>query len=117
MALAASILRNVTKASPALLRAFEIVAAASASPSARITAALRSCSALIQRNVGTVVENSTKQRETHLFHNEFGALGVWPEKSLARTNEFKRVTHTLLGNLLGFNSLKDTPMNYRQVPP
>lgn len=45
IALLVSILRNATNASPALSNAFEMVAAASASPSARITAACRSCSA------------------------------------------------------------------------
>jgi hypothetical protein len=45
IALAASIFRKATNASPALSNARDIVAAASASPSARITAACRSCSA------------------------------------------------------------------------
>jgi hypothetical protein len=45
IALAASIFRNATNASPALSNARDIVDAASASPSARITAACRSCSA------------------------------------------------------------------------
>jgi len=45
IALAASIFRNAINASPALSNARDIVAAASASPSARITAACRSCSA------------------------------------------------------------------------
>ena len=45
IALLASIFRSATNASPALFNACEIVAAASASPSARITAAWRSCSA------------------------------------------------------------------------
>ena len=45
IALLASIRRSVTNASPALFSAEDITAAASASPSARITAACRSCSA------------------------------------------------------------------------
>ena len=45
IALLASIFLKATKASPAFSRAREIVAAASASPSARMTAACRSCSA------------------------------------------------------------------------
>ena len=45
IALLASIFLNATNADPAFSSAFEIVAAASASPSARITAAWRSCSA------------------------------------------------------------------------
>lgn len=45
IALLVSIFRNVTNALPAETRAREMVAAASASPSARITAACRSCSA------------------------------------------------------------------------
>lgn len=45
ISLLASIRRNWTNASPARLSAFEMVAAASASPSARMTAAWRSCSA------------------------------------------------------------------------
>jgi hypothetical protein len=45
IALAASIFRSATNASPALSNARDIVDAASASPSARITAACRSCSA------------------------------------------------------------------------
>jgi hypothetical protein len=45
IALLASIFLNATNASPAFSSDLEIVAAASASPSARITAACRSCSA------------------------------------------------------------------------
>jgi len=45
IALLASIFLSATKASPALSSAREIVAAASASPSARMTAACLSCSA------------------------------------------------------------------------
>ena len=45
IALLASIFLNAMNPSPALSRAREIVAAASASPSARMTAAWRSCSA------------------------------------------------------------------------
>lgn len=48
---AVSILRNWTKASPALLSAAEMTAAASASPSARMTAAWRSCSAFSTTNL------------------------------------------------------------------
>lgn len=48
---AVSILRNWTKASPALARAAEMVEAASASPSARMTAAWRSCSAFSTTNL------------------------------------------------------------------
>ena len=47
IALLASIFLKATNASPAFSRAFEIVDAASASPSARITAACRSCSACV----------------------------------------------------------------------
>jgi hypothetical protein len=51
MALLASIFLNATNASPALSKAFDIVAAASASPSALITAACRSCSACYIRQI------------------------------------------------------------------
>lgn len=47
IALLASIFLRATKASPALSSARDIVDAASASPSARITAAWRSCSAYL----------------------------------------------------------------------
>ena len=46
----ASIRRNCTNPSPALSRAFIILSAASASPSARITAACFSCSAFLKKN-------------------------------------------------------------------
>ena len=107
IALAASIFRKVTNASPALSNAREMVAAASASPSARITAACRSCSAW--RNGEWVVSGCCLRwgdgtRCTNLFNDEFGALGVCNVSGWSNVIEPKHWL-TLLGNLLRFNRL------------
>jgi hypothetical protein len=84
IALAASIFRSATNASPALSSAREIVDAASASPSARITAACRSCSAFSTINFA---RSASARRKLRVLTNE--------------------INHTLLGNLLRFNSLRE----------
>jgi hypothetical protein len=73
IALLASIFRSATNASPAFSSAFEIVSAASASPSARITAACRSWSAYeAVRSLGLSIGNKL----AYLFHNKLCPLGV-----------------------------------------
>lgn len=74
IALLASIFLNATNASPAFSRDREIVAAASASPSARITAACRSCSAW---GCGVRKHLCNVERTTCLLNNELCSFGIY----------------------------------------
>jgi hypothetical protein len=64
---------SATNASPALSNARDIVNAASASPSALITAACRSCSACSHMSSFPLPCPVI----THLFNNKFGALRIY----------------------------------------
>jgi hypothetical protein len=76
MAFAASIFRNATKASPALSRALEIVAAASASPSARMMAARFSWVAYAERQGSAA---NLKSEGQHTFSTTNLALSASKE--------------------------------------